>query len=138
MTGLVLYNHIYEFHFYSGLEPLDLADFLNKIPSLKFKFREGKDGYILDVERTPGVYWLHRKQFPTEERPIPSEQANYYIKLTARASEGDIIEIARQLTRQLSFELETEVWLVDGQARKLRPVIHSENWQDESGWANAS
>jgi hypothetical protein len=127
MANIVLYNHIYEFHFYSGLELLEVADFLNKIPSLGFKLREGKDAYILDPERPPGVFWLHHKQYPTEDRPVSREQANYYIKLTARASEGDIAEIARQLARQLSFELEAEVWLVDGQARKLRPFLNFED-----------
>jgi hypothetical protein len=127
MANLVLYNHTFEFHFYANLEPLEVAGFLNKIPSLGFRFREGKDNFILDPERTPGIFWLHRKQYPTEERPIPSSQANYYIKLTARASEGDILEIARQLARQLTFELETEVWLVDGQARKLRPFLNFED-----------
>lgn len=119
---IVLYQNIYEFHFWAGLNSHDLAAFLNKLPALGFKFREGKNNLLFDPERGPGVFSLHRKQFPEEERPIPRTQANYYIRWSARASEGEISTLARALAQQLRLELETQIWLVDGQAHAVRYV----------------
>ncbi len=109
---LVLYTYCYEFHFWAGLRERDLAQFFNSLPGLQFKFREGKGGYIIDPESRPGVFSLHLKRHPGEENPVPSEQANYYLRWSAGANRN-ITGEARVLAQQLRQELETEIWLVD-------------------------
>ncbi len=116
---IVLYNNHYEFHFRAGLRPGKLAEFLNALP-LGFQFQKGPDGLYRDIARKPGVFSLHRKSQPIEETPIPSAEANYYLRWNARASEGDVPHLAFRLAREMSRELETRVWLVDGYGRVLR------------------
>ncbi len=116
---IVLYNNHYEFHFWAALKPGRLADFLSAVP-LRFKFQRSPEGTFYDIERKPGIFTLHRKSQPHEEHPIPSSEANYYLRWNARASEGDVPRLAYQLARELSRELETKVWLVDGYGRILR------------------
>ncbi len=128
---LVLYTYTYEFHFQAGLRPLKLAEFLNSLPGLGFKFREGRGDYILDPESKPGVYSLHLKQYPDEENPIPSETANYYLRWSARSSVGDIAGMAREMARLLRQELESEIWLVDGKGHNRLVEFYSSSDSDE-------
>lgn len=127
---IVLYNNYYEFHFRAGLKVARLADFLNALP-LGFKFRLGPGDIYYDPERGPGVFSLHLKAQPREEVPIPSQEANYYIRWSARASEGDLPRMALRLSRDLSRELETRVWLVDGYGRILREDGSDSGYQEE-------
>lgn len=119
---LVPYQQFYEFHFWAGLRPEKLAQFLNILP-LNFKFRPGPGDIFFDPERGPGVFSLHLKQYPSEEKPIPGTQANYYLRWAARASEGSGRRQAIELTRRLSAELETRVWLLDGYGRPIQSDI---------------
>ncbi|HEX2910264.1 MAG TPA: hypothetical protein VH186_05605 [Chloroflexia bacterium] len=116
---IVLYNNHYEFHFYAGLRPRHLADFLNSLP-MGFHFRSGPEELIFDPERGPGLFTLHRKSLPQEDTPIPASEANYYLRWQARASEGDLPRMAMRLAYELSREMETRVWLVDAYGRILR------------------
>ena len=115
---IVLYNNHYEFHFWAGLKPGRLAEFLNVLP-LRFRFKRGPDELYRDTERGPGVFVLYRKSQPSEEVSVPSSQANYYLRWNARSSEGNVPQMAFGLARDLSRELETRVWLVDGYGRIL-------------------
>ncbi len=116
---IVLYNNLYEFHFWARLKPARLAEFLNLLP-LGFRFQAGPGDLFLDRERGPGVFSLHLKSKQSEEIPLPSSEANYYLRWQARASEGDLPHLAGRLARDLSRELETRVYLVDGYGRVLR------------------
>ena len=116
---IILYQNYYEFHFWAALKPARLAEFLNLLP-LGFKFKAGSQGLFVDSERGPGVFLLIQKTRPEEETPLTSEQANYYVRWTARASAGDLPRMALQMAARLSAEMETRVWLVDGYGRVLR------------------
>ena len=118
---IILYQNYYEFHFWAGLNPAQLAEFLNMLP-LGFKLKAGTGGMFVDSERGPGVFLLRQKSTPQEETPLSSQQANYYLRWTARASEGNLPQMALRLAAQLSAETETQVWLVDGYGR----VLHQE------------
>jgi len=116
---IVLYQQFYEFHFSARLKPGQLAQFLNILP-LGFRFRAGPGDIYFDPERGPGIFSLHLKQYPSEEKPIPAAQANYYLRWAVQASAGNILRAAVDLAHQLSAELETQVWLLDGYGRPIR------------------
>ncbi len=122
---IVPYQQFYEFHFAARLKAAGLAQLLNVLP-LGFQFRLGPGEIFFDPERGPGVFSLHLKQYPAEEKPIPSSQANYYIRWAVRGSEGNSVQIAITLTRRLSAELETLVWLLDGYGRPLKVADEGE------------
>src|SRR5215210_7896198 len=116
---IVLYNNHYEFHFRAELKLSNLAQLLNMLP-LGFSFQESESGQFYDIDRQPGLYTLQHKSQPSEEIPLSSLQANYYLRWTARASAGDVTRLALRLSQELSRELETRVWLLDGYGRILR------------------
>jgi hypothetical protein len=124
--SIVLYNNYYEFHFAARLKTGQLVRFLNSLPPLNFHFELNQHGIFADYERKPGVFTLQEKKEPHEE--IPKEQANFYIRWQARASEGDVPRMAFRLAHDLSRELETQVWLVDGYGR----IMHSEGGEQLS------
>ncbi len=117
---IVAYQQFYEFHFAARLKPASLARFLNSLP-LEFKFRAGPGEIYFDPERGPGTFSLHLKQYSSEEKPIPSTQANFYLRWSVQAREGvDLVRLAIALAHRLSAELETQVWLLDGYGRPIR------------------
>lgn len=122
---IVLYQQFYEFHFGARLKPEGLAQFLNSLP-MGFRFRAGPGDIFFDPERGPGVFSLHLKQYPSEEKPIPSSQANYYLRWAVQARSGNILQTAIKLARQLSTELETQVWLLDSYGRPIQPFDEEE------------
>ena len=113
---IVLYQDHYEFHFRAGLRPAQLAEFLNFLP-LGFQFKRWPEDQFYDTERGPGVFSLHLKNSPAHDKPIPASQANYFIRWTVRPREGDLYRQAARLAAELSRELETRLWLVDGRGR---------------------
>jgi hypothetical protein len=113
---IVLYQEHYEFHFRAGLRPAQLAEFLNFLP-LSFQFKRWPEDQFFDTERGPGVFSLHLKNSPAHDKPIPASEANYFIRWTVGAREGDLTRQAARLAMELSRELETRLWLVDGRGR---------------------
>ena len=113
---IVLYQDHYEFHFRAGLRPAQLAEFLNLLP-LGFQFKRWPEDQFYDTERGPGVFSLHLKNSPAHDKPIPASHANYFIRWTVRAREGDLYRQAVGLAGELSRELETRLWLVDGRGK---------------------
>ena len=116
---IVPYQQFYEFHFKAALKPADLAHLLNLLP-LKFSFRAGAGDIYFDPERGPGLFSLHLKQYPSEEKPVSSSQANYYIRWAVQASAGNLPRMAVNLAYRLQVELEAQVWLLDGYGRALQ------------------
>lgn len=116
---IVRYQQFYEFHFAARLQPGNLARLLNSL-SIGFHFEPGPGDIYVDRERGPGVFSLHLKQYPPEEKTVPKSQANYLIRWAVQFSDGGTPQIATALARQLSMELETQVWLLDGYGRPLR------------------
>lgn len=122
---IVRYQQFFEFHFAAGLKPERLAQFLNMLP-MGFRFRAGPGEIFFDPERGPGVYSLHLKQYPPEEKVISRNQANYYIRWAVPASAGNSLHLVVRLARQLKAELETQVWVLDGYGRPLKISDSSE------------
>ncbi len=113
---IVLYQDHYEFHFRAGLRPAQLAEFLNMLP-LGFQFKRWPEDQFYDTERGPGVFSLHLKNSPAHDKPIPASHANYFIRWTVRAREGDLYRQAVGLAGELNRELETRLWLVDDRGK---------------------
>lgn len=115
---IVLYQDHYDFHFRAGLKPAQLAEFLNVLP-LGFRFKPWPEDQFYDTDRGPGVFSIHLKESPTHDKPIPTKQANYFIRWTVGAREYDSYRKASGLAGELSRELETRLWLVDGRNNVL-------------------
>lgn len=113
---IVLYQDHFDFHFAAGLRPAQLAEFLNHLP-LGFQFKPWPEDQFFDTERGPGVFSLHLKNSPDHDKPIPASQANYFIRWTVSARNGDLYGQATTLAGELSRELETRLWLVDGRGK---------------------
>ncbi|MDB5081133.1 MAG: hypothetical protein JWP00_3057 [Chloroflexi bacterium] len=113
---IVVYQDHFDFHFWAGLRPAQLVEFLNSLP-LGFQFKRWPEEQFFDTERGPGVFSLHQKISPTHDKPIPVSQANYFIRWTVGTREGNLAKKASRLAGDLSRELETHFWVVDGRGR---------------------